>query len=110
MPRVSDPDLLRQWTERFEQFQQSQQTIEQFCRSVGCSVTTFYYWKKKLQPRSSPKTTKPAENASAFLPVLVRGGGSRSIRIRTHEGIRIAVPVDALAALELILRHAQRVA
>lgn len=110
MPRVSDPDVLRQWTERFEQFHQSPLTIEQFCRSVGCSVATFYYWKRKLQPGNQPKATERPKTESAFLPVLVRGGGTQSIRIRTNEGIRIAVPVDALAALELILRHAERVA
>ncbi len=111
MSRRSDPSLLREWTERLEYFQRSQQTVGQFCNSVGCSVATFYYWKKKLTPGTSPKAaSRPPITESAFLPLLARGTDTQSIRIRAGGGIRIALPSDALAALKVILRHTQRVA
>jgi transposase-like protein len=60
MSRVSDPDVLRQWSERLAQFQQTPQTIGQFCRSIGCSVATFYFWKRKVERGKPSKTeTKP---------------------------------------------------
>lgn len=110
MSHLSDPSLLQLWTERFEQFRQNEQTVAQFCRSVGCSVATFYYWKRKIELATSPTSPEPSEKPSAFVPVVVRGTGSPCIRIRMKEGAWIAVPIDALAALKIILRHTQRVA
>ena len=111
MSPISDPGSLQIWQDRFQQFRENQQTIAQFCQSVGCSVATFYYWKRKVEPAAlGAGATDVLVKPSAFVPVVVRGSGSQCIRIRLKEGAWVAVPVDALAALEVVLRHAQRVA
>lgn len=110
MPRTTSQVKLQLWKERFQQFQQSHQTIEQFCQSLGCTSATFHYWQRKLESDGkSHAPTSPVES-SAFVPVVLRGGSSNPVMVRVNDGTRITVPVDALSALEVVLQHAQRVA
>lgn len=39
---------LKVWRNRFREFSAGGSTVEQFCRQVGVTAATFYYWKKKL--------------------------------------------------------------
>ncbi len=41
---------LRIWKDHFEQFRQSEQTIKQFCRALGCGRSSFHYWQRKFGP------------------------------------------------------------
>ena len=61
MSRATSPSKLQFWKERFDQFNDSQQTVQQFCKSAGCSEHTFYYWKRKLTLRTS---STPSESES----------------------------------------------
>ena len=108
MPRTPSQAKLELWKERFEQFKQGQQTVRQFCLALGCTSATFHYWQRKLDPTDQRKTN--VEKASAFVPVVLRDANTRSVTVRVNDGTRIAVPVDALSALEAVLQHSQRVA
>lgn len=110
MPRTTSQAKLQLWKDRFEQFQQGHQTVQQFCQSMGCTSTTFHYWQRKLDAADQLKTHTKIDQSSAFIPVVLRGGSSRPVMVRVNDGTRIAVPVDALLALEAVLQHAQRVA
>jgi len=120
MPRAADGSKLQFWKDRLDQFSSSQRTIQQFCESVGCSVATFYYWKRKVAEnaslisttasRTKPSRTRHPERPSAFVPVVVRTGSSLPISVRLTDGTRVVVPADALAALDRVLEHAHRVA
>lgn len=110
MSRTASSAKLQLWRERLEQFAASQQTIQEFCREIGCSVAAYYYWQRKLSslPGTSPDTAE--KPASAFVPVVLRHGNAKPIVVHLKDGTRILVPADALAALGLVLQHAQRVA
>jgi len=110
MSRTTSPIKLELWRDRLDQFSQGQQTVQQFCDSVGCSAARFYYWKRKLAHADQVGACGAAGKPSAFLPVIVRGNSSKPILVRVKDGTRIALPADALAALEVILQHAHRVA
>lgn len=110
MPRTPSQAKLQLWKVRFEQFKQGHQTVRQFCQSLGCTSATFHYWQRKLEPIDQRETQTNVEEASAFVPVVLRGSNCRSIIVRVNDGTRIAVPVDALFALEAVLQHSQRVA
>ncbi len=109
MPRSTNQAKLQLWKQRFEQYEQSKQSIQQFCLSLGCTRTTFHYWQRKLEriPKPSPPTN--LVTSSAFLPVVLRGSSSRSVVVRACDGTRISVPADALAALQTVLQHAWQV-
>jgi hypothetical protein len=110
MPRTTSQVKLQLWKERFEQFEQGDQTVQQFCQSLGCTPATFHYWQRKLEPADQLKTLTNLDESSAFVPVVLRGGNSRSVVVRINDGTRIAVPVDALSALQTVIQHSQRVA
>lgn len=124
MPAAACPNLSL-WRKRFQQFRQSHLTIHQFCRSIGCSATTFFYWKRIVEGDSasgSPSAAgqsataksagqrtafRPSGHPSAFVPVVVRGA-TKEVVVRLNDGTRIVVPSDSLGVLELILQHARR--
>lgn len=115
MLRTTNLTKLELWRERFVQFGQGKQTVQQFCESVRCSPATFYYWQRKLDVKEHAEARLGVGKASAFVPVVLRGSVSspvkvRAVKVRANDGTRIAVPVDALAALEIVLRHTRQVA
>lgn len=110
MSRIASPAKLQLWKDRLEQFAASQQTIQEFCDAIGCSVATYYYWQRKLSSSTDSLPAATAKPTSAFVPVVLRNGATRPITVHLKDGTRIVVPADALAALGLILEHAQRVA
>lgn len=116
MPRSIKPDKFQLWRERFHQFQQRPQSILAFCKSIGCAPATFHYWKHKLaaagqaeSPAIQISSAKPV-GTSAFMPVVLRGGSAKPIVVRMKNGTRIAVPTDALTALEIVLQQLSRAA
>jgi hypothetical protein len=98
MPRSIDRAKWVLWQQRLDRFNDSELTVADFCRRVGCSVPTFYAWKRKLQ------ATKPirCEPVASFLPVQV--AGSLAIEVRLRGGTVLELPADAVDALNLILR------
>ncbi len=39
---------LELWRKRFREFASGSCTVDQFCKQVGVSTATFYYWRSKL--------------------------------------------------------------
>ncbi len=110
MPRANTAIQLQLWMERLEQFCQLGQSVQKYCESAGCTPATFYYWKRKVTTASQPGGSLPASQGSAFVPVVVRDNCSARVLVCVKDGTRIAVPADALGALQAVLQHAQRVA
>ncbi len=108
MSRSSSHSKQAIWKQRFKEFSNSQHTVEQFCDGVGCSVATFYYWKHKLEADSPKESSEPPAKPSAFVPVVIRSGSTTPVIIRLIDGTRVTVPVEALAALDVVLNHVQR--
>jgi len=48
MPSLPDPRKAQQWRERFTRFENSSQTVAEFCLGEGVSQPSFYQWRKKL--------------------------------------------------------------
>jgi len=52
------------WADRIDRFEQSDQTVAQFCAQEGFSQASLYHWRRKLRP------IDPAQQTStAFVPV-----------------------------------------
>jgi hypothetical protein len=110
VPQANIPSQLQLWKERLEQFSQSGQSVQKYCDSAGCTPASFYYWKRKVTTASQSGVSLPAKQGSAFVPVVVRDNRSSRVLVCVKDGTRIAVPADALGALQAVLQHAQRVA
>jgi len=65
MKRAPSPVKVRQWTERLARFEQSGQTVAQFCRQEGVSQPSFYQWRKKLDWPAVPTQRQIAVAASS---------------------------------------------
>ena len=48
-------ELASFWRRRFEAFEQSGLTIQDYCAAEGVSRTTFFKWRQRLSERSEPK-------------------------------------------------------
>jgi hypothetical protein len=96
MSRLSSPNTRELWAERIAQCERSNLPVAQFCQSIGCSVTSFYQWKRKLV--ASPKQ-------SSFLRVQTSEPTKDSIEIKLPSGISILVPVSAVDSISAILKQ-----
>ena len=124
MARSSNPANVRLWQARFKQYRDSHLTIAQFCKFIGCSVATFYYWKQRIQseqqiavaPTQSSSLTSPSKSSSSaiaqpnFLPVVVANRPVERVSIRLSNGTLIHIPCAAMEAIHAVLEHVQRVA
>jgi hypothetical protein len=72
------------WRGQFQRQQKAKLSVTEFCRQLGVSVTTFYYWKKRVHEappktpgrvsaeHSSRRLTTAAGTAAAnFVPVSI---------------------------------------
>jgi hypothetical protein len=48
MSRVFSSKAAQLWAERIAQCERSNISAPKFCQSIGCSLTSFYQWKRKL--------------------------------------------------------------
>ncbi|MFN6400773.1 MAG: IS66 family insertion sequence element accessory protein TnpA [Planctomycetota bacterium] len=96
MSRLSSPSTAELWAERIAQCERSNLTVAQFCKSIGCSVTSFYQWNRKLA--ASPKQ-------SSLLRVQTSEPTKDSIEIKLPSGISILVPVSAVDSISAILNE-----
>lgn len=97
MPQSSDSKA-QLWAKRLRDFQNSSLTIVQFCNSVGCSVPTFYQWRRKLAG------DRPATLAqSSFLQVQSKS--DTAIQVKLPSGVVIIFPIEALDSLPKLLER-----
>ena len=123
MKRGSSPVTVRQWRERLLRFQQSGQTVAEFCRKEKVSKASLYRWRKNLFGRvasnrsrmrsadscrkagESRRSTTPKEKpASLFKPVQVKAGqeAAACLTVRLPSGVQLAVN-DHLPVAEMVL-------
>jgi hypothetical protein len=92
-----DASKLQLWRQRIAQCEQSPLTVVQFCQSIGCSVPTYYQWKRKVEQSKSKTNT--------FLEVRTPTPLASFIEIKLPNGIAISVPSHAVELLAEILER-----
>jgi len=94
MPRGSNPIKVQQWTERLVRFDQSSQTVAQFCQNEGVSQPSFYQWKKKLaDPNKRPSSTRESSPV-AFQALEVTSLPLSATTVRLANGVEIELGGD----------------
>ena len=113
MMRRPDEQKLQQWRDRFDRFQSSGLTVEQFCSSEHVSANTFYYWMKRVGWRST-KVRRDWRASERFGEPVRRvsstavASHSAMVLFRLHAA-EISVPahcLDVIRYLTLCVQHA----
>ena len=104
MPSGSNPTKVKEWMARLDRFEQVGQTITQFCQDEGVSPSTFFQWRKKLQPAGN------RNGGNAFQPVQLTPSIPlpQVATIRLEEGIEIELGNDprvAEAIVEVVVKQ-----
>ena len=120
MSRGSNRAKAQRWSDRFERFEHSGQTIAQFCAVEGVSQSSFYKWKKNLtignrlrggrskrsgKSNRSEKLDRESQNKPAFKPVQLTPtpGHLQSTTIRLADGVEIELG-DNLQVVDIVVR------
>ena len=91
-----DSPKVREWQRRMTRFQETRQSVAEFCRREGVSTPTFYQWRKRLAQRPGP-----VEEGAGFRPVrLVNPAG---VAVQLPGGTQLQVPTSDRRALRLVI-------
>jgi hypothetical protein len=92
-PRTNHQSRLDWWRGQFQRHQKANLSVALFCRQLGVSVVTFYYWKRRVheaesgtdsslvtvrQPRHNPITSADGAVPN-FVPVSVLDSGADTL-------------------------------
>ncbi|XZE33736.1 IS66 family insertion sequence element accessory protein TnpA [Pirellulaceae bacterium SH501] len=94
MARPSYASRSQRWAQHLADFDRSGLSVAQFCDSIGCSIPTFYNWKRKL----GAAPTQPA-----FLRVQSVDASNSAIEIKLPSGVLLRLPLSAIASLSDVL-------
>jgi hypothetical protein len=106
MARSTSPRKIREWLRRLRRFQESRQSVAEFCRQEGVSQPSFYSWRKRL---SSPPIfdCPPARSLSEFRPVrLLPAAG---VHVQLPGGTQFVVPLADAGSLQLAIETLARI-
>ena len=129
MLRSARPSTIRKWTDRLRRFEQSGQTVSEFCRVESVSTASFYQWRRKLadQWRAQASGGTPLyasrgastatggtgddRTAASFREIVLTGASqpTASLTVRLPDGIQLDIrsPLPTLEALVVnLLGHA----
>lgn len=100
-----------EWRERFDRFRRAGTSVARFCRDEGLSVSSFYFWRRKLgQRRPSnreqfPRDANRQPRQGSFVPVRVIGGGNSEGQVAAQlpGGTRLEIPVADPQTLQIAI-------
>ena len=116
MPHSSDPQKLGLWQVRFRRFSSSGLSVERFCAQERVSVASFYYWRKKIEPRSETRAERRqrqvldeavSARAGVFQPVTVVPAMS-GVWIHLPGGTQIEVRAEHPEAVRAVIAEVVR--
>ena len=98
-----------EWQKRLDDFEASGLTVAQFCRQVGVTPHTFYYWKKRVA-RSSEKRRDPAEGErvkksgrQVTATLMESQSNGALVTFTWGSTLRISVPAHCIDAIRCVL-------
>jgi len=101
------------WAKRLAEFEKSGFSVAQFCHTTGCSVASFYQWKRKLNATTqelaerqsdSPSETGSRRGVPAFLRIETATPQAAVLEIKlTDDDISVLVPLAAIDSLHTII-------
>lgn len=91
----------QEWQQRLLRFEESRQTINEFCGQEGFSPQSFYLWRKRLAKNSgSVGSASRLMARESFVPVRLTAMAVLPIIIRLPNGVRVRLPGNNIEALQ----------
>lgn len=101
MSRIPDQSKLSLWSQRFNRFHNSGLSIARFCARENIPTHSFYYWAKRVGPRSQQRQTQ-AIDSTVDLAISPPGQpvanthDASSVRIHGNQHLKLEVPAHCL--------------
>jgi transposase len=106
-PRASHQARVNWWREQFRRQRQTGLSITEFCLQLGVSITTFYYWKKRVdetppdacRPVPEVQPSRQATSAANFIPLSIiepSAGAELEIELANACLVRLKGVIDPL--------------
>ena len=85
-PRANHQARVNWWREQFQRQRNANLSVTDLCRQLGVSITTFYYWKKRVDeaPRDAcsavpdVRFSRHATPAATFIPISITEPGAEA--------------------------------
>jgi transposase len=109
MAQLMNSEKAALWRQRLRRFERSRLTVAGFCDQEGCSVPSFYAWRKKLadaKTRTTGHDRQPRQSASPFRPITVTPATPVSIWLAG--GARIEVAAADVKLVRAVVREVLR--
>ena len=101
MSRVASAQKRSQWRQRFRRFAQSKLPVAEFCRREQVSVPSFYQWRRKLAPSSSPSRSRRSGPRASFVPVQVATASGLQVRFPNGAQLTLAATDQELLRMSI---------
>lgn len=116
MSRRSSHAKFKDWQSRLKRYEQSNQTVSQFCFNEQVSVASFFLWRRKLRTAAAPLAggpPLPTDRPRRFQPVVVlESASARATVIRLGDACEIELGSDltiVAAVLGQLLGHSSMI-
>jgi hypothetical protein len=104
-PRTSHQSRVAWWRAQFHRQRKANLSVTAFCRQLGVSITTFYYWKKRVDealpdsrgPVPGVCASRRATTAASFVPLSIiepRMGAELEIELSNSCVLRFKGVID----------------
>ena len=106
MPR-RDPERERRWRALMSEWEQSGQTMREFCRDRELNAYTFYGWRRELRRRDgeskSSGESRQRRGRRRFVQVQVTGPSWLELSLGDELVLRVPTTVDADRLAEILV-------
>ena len=107
VPRANHQARVNWWREQFQRQRKANLSVTDLCRQLGVSITTFYYWKKRVdeappdacRPVPGVRLSRHATPAATFIPISITepgAGAELEIELTNACMVRLKGAIDPL--------------
>ncbi len=72
--RTNHQSRLDWWRKQFHRHQKANLSVAEFCRQLGVSVATFYYWKRRVHDASRTDSSRVTLGQRSHRPIMSADG------------------------------------
>jgi|GEM_PF-1342844 len=110
MSRIPDQSKFSLWSQGFNRFHNSGLSIARFCAQENIPTHSFYYWAKRVGPRSQHRQTRAIDSAVdlAISPPgqpVADSHDASSVMIHCNQLLELEVPAHCLDTIRAIIHE-----